>query len=1212
MAEFNSVITVTAGQAIGELGRLDTALDQTEKAMLGFQTTADKSFGGKGIKDTTNQIENMGRRGKKALADVDGAAKKAGKSINAIGLSYKDVGRIIESQIIFSAISNITQGFFEAADAAAEFQEQLARIAAIDESDLGFSGLRDEIEKLAQELGRPLEEVGEAAFEALQNDIGTTSETFDILRKDAKELAQVTGGTLPQAVNALSSVYKTFGREAEGVESISGQFFGTINAGRITLADLESSLGTLSPLAGELGVNFKELTDGLATITLTGTKANVASTQLRNVFNKLIKPTDALKKVYQELGVSGFEELSNRIGADGDRLGLVGALDVLRKEVGGSEDGLARLFNTIRGNLGVLNLLTNDTELYERTAQRSADSAKELGAAIAGIESTAAFEANKNAAELEVIFTRLGDIALDAKNAAVNLFLAITQGSTEGVAAISALTLGIGGATIAVTKFGVAASVAFPPVIAALAVLAGAAVVAKGIDAVGKSIFAVSKATAELEVERLEAFVKTLKQLREAEVDAVVKQLENVETVVNRIAGAAKETGKQLQDAFNIKAANIKAVEASLLQQFGDVRNRVLKQIEDAIKSIDDAIIEGTRRISSLTAELDEIKFEFSIEGLNEAAQASARMQRATEATSKAIDLINKSGLGEESQKSAQAAIQQARADSESALSAARRTKSETLIQEAKRQVISAVELEIGLETRLNNLRKNVGVKALTDQQKAFERISAQAKQQVKEALDARAAIGEAIAKGADADTVNQLKEGFQKEVKEARDALQETGEEAVLKTFSLEEPIQNAIDALNKGLNETGIDWENAIKQLQEDLANATDLKAAVELTASISKDAATNEALNKVVQDAIGEGGLPGEQLENTQKAVVEFFKEQKQLSDVVQDSSAKAQLGADKARLAFANAVSEWNTGSREALKLVDPVLERLSGLGDLNKQQLEQLIKNLQAALPAIQEQTTGLFGTFTEEQKANLTAGIKAAIEAAQAQAEGLEAKNLFKPENLTAVNSLIDKLSTTEFQDLNFDIDAEGAQAIEGTLDDIKRKGDLSKEAVKKIGTEGAVQANKGIIVLGNTTQGLVTKAANATSAYQKLLNMAKEALRIAQEAASLSNSVSNNFFGGRPTPQFRNNGGNSRGQDTVPAMLSPDEFVVNSKSSRDFLPQLNAINAGNAVSNTGGVGDTNITIGDVNVTSTSDVPSQSARDIALALKRELRRGTSR
>jgi hypothetical protein len=83
------------------------------------------------------------------------------------------------------------------------------------------------------------------------------------------------------------------------------------------------------------------------------------------------------------------------------------------------------------------------------------------------------------------------------------------------------------------------------------------------------------------------------------------------------------------------------------------------------------------------------------------------------------------------------------------------------------------------------------------------------------------------------------------------------------------------------------------------------------------------------------------------------------------------------------------------------------------------------------------------------------------------------------------------------------------------------------------------------------------------------------------------------------------------QGTDTVPAMLSPGEFVVNARSARKFFSQLVAINAGvRPVYRQEGGPVTNV--GDIHVSVQGGQSArQTARTIAAGVRRELRRGTS-
>jgi len=94
------------------------------------------------------------------------------------------------------------------------------------------------------------------------------------------------------------------------------------------------------------------------------------------------------------------------------------------------------------------------------------------------------------------------------------------------------------------------------------------------------------------------------------------------------------------------------------------------------------------------------------------------------------------------------------------------------------------------------------------------------------------------------------------------------------------------------------------------------------------------------------------------------------------------------------------------------------------------------------------------------------------------------------------------------------------------------------------------------------------------------------------------------------PSPAIHRAAGGPVGTDTVPAWLSPGEFVVNATSARRFASQLVAMNSGTPVYRDSG-GIVNTTIGDI-VVNAAPRPMQTGREVLTAIRRELRRGSGR
>lgn len=345
--------------AVTNLLTLNSAIQQVNASIGTLNRTAG---GTRGVINVANAFQTTATNARNARAAVSGATTsmrtagqvgtQAGQSLT---ISWQTFARVVTTQLIVRGINAIIQAIGNATQQAAEFVIATARIANITQEGIGgVDGLRESFRQLAIETGRSLEEVTGAGLEALQNNLGNTQETFDLLRGSADDLAKATGTDLTSAVNSLSSVLKSFNLDASAASDVADALFVAYDKGRVSLGELESRLGTVTPQMNTLGVAFSDGAAAVASLTLSGLNSQTAMTQLRNVLAKLIKPTEQLEQAFEKLGVSSGQELIERFG------GLQGALNALRDAFGGNEQAVAKAFGTIRGQLGVLNLLANE------------------------------------------------------------------------------------------------------------------------------------------------------------------------------------------------------------------------------------------------------------------------------------------------------------------------------------------------------------------------------------------------------------------------------------------------------------------------------------------------------------------------------------------------------------------------------------------------------------------------------------------------------------------------------------------------------------------------------------------------------------------------------------------------------------------------------------------------------------------------------------
>ena len=130
MADINNTFTINAAQAIQTLDRLNTSLNNVNGSLRRFQALSNQRFGA-GINQATASLQNLSRQGQQSLNTLNNGLQRSQSQARGLGLSFQDITRIIGSQILFSAITGLTRGFSESADAARDFELQLLRIQAI-------------------------------------------------------------------------------------------------------------------------------------------------------------------------------------------------------------------------------------------------------------------------------------------------------------------------------------------------------------------------------------------------------------------------------------------------------------------------------------------------------------------------------------------------------------------------------------------------------------------------------------------------------------------------------------------------------------------------------------------------------------------------------------------------------------------------------------------------------------------------------------------------------------------------------------------------------------------------------------------------------------------------------------------------------------------------------------------------------------------------
>lgn len=338
MDSITQTFGIDASQALKALEALDVGFAKLESRLQGVATAMGR---------TNVAAKGVSNLGSAFRSNVPEATKHVERLTTSLGL----LSRVVYTQFIVRAMSQIRDAIRSTAGEAAEFQKQIALTTTIADG-AQFGQIADQVKRLSNEFNLPLLETAQGLYNTLSNQVGDFGESIRFA-EEAARFAKATNSSLADSVDLLSAALASYGLKADDVDRVSKAFFVGIDKGRLTAAELSNSFGRIATVGADLGVSLEEMSAALAAISVRGTKSSEAITQLRAIMSALQKPSVAMRKTLEEMGFTSAETAIKV-------LTLPGVLDKLSKSTGGSVEQMAKLFPNIRGLSGASSLLSDD------------------------------------------------------------------------------------------------------------------------------------------------------------------------------------------------------------------------------------------------------------------------------------------------------------------------------------------------------------------------------------------------------------------------------------------------------------------------------------------------------------------------------------------------------------------------------------------------------------------------------------------------------------------------------------------------------------------------------------------------------------------------------------------------------------------------------------------------------------------------------------
>jgi TP901 family phage tail tape measure protein len=1212
-----SAFNVSSSGTVAALSKIAAQAESTAASLskLGSKSISVDSM--LGIGKVTEQVKNFqdaARLGTStygnALSVMDSQGKTVNKTLDdmnkrtqSVTLSWQTFARVMQTQALIRGFNMLRNAVQEAYASFHEFSKQVGEIQAIN-PERSFGQIAAEVRQLSDAFNQPISRVAEAQYQTISDQFVSLAQRTDILTA-ANKLAKITVSDLADTSQLLTGALNAYGESSEMAEFRAAQFFTTINLGRLRAGELGTALGRVQSIGHELGVSMEELQASLISITIGGVRSNEAATQLRGVLSALMKPTVEMSSAFQKMGVSsGTAAVAT--------FELQGTLAKLWEISGKTVEGMSKFFPNIRGDAGALRMAAEGAQKYKEglDALRSQNMAT-LAKPFEAFKATDAEKLNAELNKLKNFMTaEFGAKLVGQLNTVVQVLgggngltgvLRMVTGELPLVAA------GVAAVTIAMSRLALASEATTATVIGgfgkqatasiltsltkidwsiqnnikSLASLRGAIGLIAGIElARGAGLMLGDKLDkwltnadqVEEAIANLDKYVDVNKQKTQAVIR--LKQGESDELMRLVRQQVAANSVEYLKDADNFGKA-VKIQEKVMQTAFDRImqgRQKLTQDLRAASEAAAKNAADVPDRQAQLRLQSGDLRFNQQAERFDAAGQYMMYLKRFREAE---VEFARLQGAAtdDRGQKLADAAKQRAESYLQLAQGAAKATGAENL----KRQ---SEDLSIELLNKHDE--------ALSKFQKTQDRVSRETAARANEAekhnfeLEAdRLAIEakyNAFTKDKNGELVRKSDSSLQKDLAEGDRMLEAFArkwagfnQQDFLKNFAgdskaFSEIKRQAMRQLEgfdiKQLTVSSSAISSMAKNLQDQLDRLT-LKAPIlGVLKGITKDDISSVGVDKFMTSA---GDTLKKAIEQTAKRE-EFTKDAKNALELYRgsrESISKELLNPNPTPNLSNIGDKNWKSNmldARSAVLMFLTTMDQLSQKTNITQEEMKKL------------SQAAGALGKDNAFKRALGIAGganlegevtkMLAALKQWQTAQQGLKD------------NKPVDPAVQKQIENLKPALDG-GANASQRMKDSLSSTSMLDYSAL----------------------------TAQINAAVDAMSRLAQAAYTVPSMQAAASGGMMRYLAGG----------GNV-GTDTVPAMLSPGEFVVNAGATKKWYSQLVALNAGMqpAYRSQGGSTTNAGIVGDVTVNVNGGADKQVGRKIVREINREIRRGSSR
>lgn len=269
-------------------------VDETSKEFQNLKTQIDIDTAS--LKDLENQMKSFGSVGAQQL-------KAVGSKMQEIGTKISDVGKGMTTAVTVPIVT----GFTAAIKTAGEFDAQMSKVQAISGSNAEQMAA---LEEKARAMGATTKFSAKEAGEALEYMAMAGWKTDDMLGglDGIMNLAAASGEELGTTSDIVTDALTAFGMKADEAGRFADILASASSNANTNVSMMGESFKYAAAPAGALGYSAEDVAVALGLMANSGIKADMAGTSLRNMFQRMAKPTKESSAAMERLGITLYDD----------------------------------------------------------------------------------------------------------------------------------------------------------------------------------------------------------------------------------------------------------------------------------------------------------------------------------------------------------------------------------------------------------------------------------------------------------------------------------------------------------------------------------------------------------------------------------------------------------------------------------------------------------------------------------------------------------------------------------------------------------------------------------------------------------------------------------------------------------------------------------------------------------------------------------------